>query len=157
MVYTEFDIGAHAALIPNSCRLDTMSAAPPVVKSRQHRDAMRVLDALDRWDKRFESQFERQRSHDRKSFRGMLKVLLTAQNPVSTPCSRRALEAWIRNLSQGGLSFIYPGQFQDKRIHVCLNSSETGGIWFEAEVVRSRSVQDGFWEYGVLFLERVPG
>lgn len=134
-----------------------MNAAPPVVTSKQHRDATRVLDALDRWDNRFEEQFERQRSYDRKPFRGMLKVLLTSHDPAITPCGRRAIEGWIRNVSQGGLSFVYPGHFQDKRIFVCLNATAEGGIWFQAEVVRSRSVQDGFWEYGVLFIERVPG
>ena len=63
--------------------------------------------------------------------------------------------AWTRNVSAGGLSFVYPRQIQLERILVCLPPGAARQGWVHADVVRRRAVLEGFWEYGVIFRQRV--
>jgi hypothetical protein len=54
------------------------------------------------------------------------------------------------------MSFLYTEQIRAETMFVGLGAGLPKDMrWFRAEVRRSREIQDGFWEYGVRFVERL--
>ena len=59
-----------------------------------------------------------------------------------------------RNISRDGLCFVCAGRLTER--NVCLHLEEhpnTGSPFFAAEIVKSKDLGDGRWEYGVVFRE----
>ncbi len=116
--------------------------------------AVRVIEQLAESDDRRDAskprrEFARRRYH---------RVISIRREPVgfasatSLPVSCHVL---ARNISQGGLSFVYPGKLDVRRLLVSPSGPGSEHIWFRAEIVRMREVTEGFWEYGVGFRGRV--
>jgi hypothetical protein len=60
---------------------------------------------------------------------------------------------WGRNLSRSGVSFIHPEVLKVRFVDVGLTTN--GQLtWFRGEIVRTKKVEDGFWEYGLRFVAR---
>lgn len=117
------------------------------------RSALRVLDALDRGEARLEDVYNKQRTHARKAFRGLVTVSLSC-DAEGQPIPEHTFRAWARNVSQSGVSFVDLRPIKDPQILVGLGQPESL-TWFQGEVVRARRVQDEFWEYGVKFVARM--
>lgn len=122
---------------------------------KQARAALRVMDTLDKWDERVGGVYAAQRKHTRNSYRALITIIVPPEFGSSDAASEPVrIQVWARNISQGGLSFIYPGKLSMKSVTLSVNSSSQTPTWFHADVVRAREVQDQFWEHGVAFRER---
>jgi hypothetical protein len=116
-------------------------------------EAEQVLEILTRWDQRMQGHQTQKRAANRVTFRA--PVLLYPR--ISTANSESAaapITVWARNISPGGIGFIYKGRIDVKRIVVCLDPESGETAWFHAEVVRRRQVHNDFWEYGARFTGR---
>jgi hypothetical protein len=120
---------------------------------QQNRTVQRVLDDLDRWDERLAQHYRRQRDHERKSYRALVTVLLPQESATATN-QPTTFQAWARNISRGGLSFVHLQRLRQNKILICLNPAHGADNWMNAEIVRARPIQEEFWEYGVRFLGR---
>ncbi len=120
---------------------------------RTHRRALEILDILDRWNERSKGHFSQKRQYARKSFRSLVIVVTveTAVDAADTAGLTR-LRVWSRNISQGGISFIFPGQITAPEITLSLDPEEK--VWMRGQIVRCRPIHDGFWDYGVKFVGR---
>lgn len=124
------------------------------IADRRNKVATRVLDALDRWSDRLDGKSSQKRQYPRKSFRTIIMIYLPEEENVAGEMGDSdSFQAWSRNLSCGGMSFIYHRQIKRDKFVICLNNGK-GPIWFNAEVTRARQVHEGFWEYGVMFKGR---
>jgi len=116
----------------------------------------RVLDALDWRDDRDRHP---QKRHDmRVPCRVLVSVYLYDRRfQVGAPANKDLFfRAWTRNVSPSGLAFVYPEKREMNEIIVCLcNDTAKIPAFLKAQVVRSCLVLDGFWEYGVKFLDRL--
>ncbi|HLJ11917.1 MAG TPA: PilZ domain-containing protein [Planctomycetaceae bacterium] len=119
--------------------------------ARQARAAQRVLDALDRADKRLIAHYSQHRDHARKKYRGIVTVLVPPEEfkPEDAIDEPVRFDAFARNISCSGLAFIYPGELRIRNLIVGLSPSPPQINWFTAEVVRTQRAQEGFWDYGV--------
>lgn len=150
-----------------------VTASTTIVPSKkQARAALRVLDTLDRWDTRFQKHHSRNRAHVRKPYRTIVTLYtgsarplpkddqpsraseVTEQNP-GRYCYERCYKAWTRNVSQGGMAFVYPARLPAQAFVVELDLGQEQNAYFRAVLCRVREVQDGFWEHGVAFQERL--
>ena len=112
----------------------------------------RVLDTLDRWEERLNLHYSPLRGFERKAFRSQVLVAVPPLPPSPRP--NEPFRVWARNVSQGGVSFVYRVQLDVAKLFVGLLRGEQPVLWFRGEVVRARPVHEGYWEYGVRFLER---
>ncbi|MBI5760513.1 MAG: PilZ domain-containing protein [Planctomycetales bacterium] len=116
--------------------------------------AARVLEKLAALDDRRDPKNPR-RDFTRRPYHRVISIQHeqpTANQKTSSP---KRCHVLARNISQGGLSFVYPGRLDIPRLLVSPSGPGSEYIWFRAEVVRVREVEDGFWEYGVSFRGRV--
>ena len=120
---------------------------PSVADSGEHK----LLDALDR-EEAASGDYSGQRKYERKPYRSLATVYVKDQD---SPSSFTTYEAWCRNVSQGGLSFICRHRLPQGEVIVSL-SPGSDKMCFRAQIVRERELQDGFWECGLSFNERVP-
>ena len=118
------------------------------IDERETRLAWSVMDMLDRWDARLQGHLTQKREHDRKKFRSLITVLYSTSDESDEAAS---IKVWSRNLSQGGMSFVYRGQIKPANVVVCLNPDQGETLWYQAEIMRSRQVHNDYWEYGVRF------
>lgn len=132
-----------------------MAIAAPALDPKQVRAALRVLDTLDRWDKRANDCYSTQRTYSRKHYRAVISVIVPPVPSVGPADAKPVLhEVFARNLSQGGLSFIFPSRIHANQIVVGLKSGNQTN-WLHADIVRSREVQDGYWEFGAAFRDKL--
>lgn len=121
----------------------------------EHRTAMRVLDALDRWSERLSGHHEQRRAFPRKSARSVITIYFIEESTIPNKAGEKlTAQVWMRNLSRNGLSFIHERYLNLSKIIVCLDVTGSDPVGFHAEVVRSRQVHEGYWEYGVSLKER---
>jgi hypothetical protein len=124
------------------------------IADRRNKIANRVLDALDRWSERLDGRSSQKRQYPRKPFRSTITIHLPEEeNAAGEVGNSDSFQAWSRNLSCGGLSFIFHRQIKREKFVICLSNGK-GPLWFNAEVTRARQVHEGFWEYGVAFKGR---
>tara|TARA_R110002095_G_scaffold204153_2_gene186689 strand:+ start:6021 stop:6428 length:408 start_codon:yes stop_codon:yes gene_type:complete len=122
---------------------------------KQNRAISRVLDLLDRVEKRTNAHFSEKRSHERKDFRGIVWISMPDEN-AGDENQAEAIKVWSRSISQSGLSFIYPLPIRQSTILVGVPVQGNQVTWFRSEIVRRKEVQEEqFWEYGVRFLGKV--
>jgi hypothetical protein len=126
---------------------------PSTLTPRQARAALRILDSLDRCEDRLNEHYGRQRKQKRTGFRGVVTLLIPSESEGVEP---NRILAYARNVSTGGMSFIHPGPLAMTKIIVGLTFDPINAAWFDSEIVRGRPVEDGFWEFGVAFRERLP-
>ncbi|HVW00443.1 MAG TPA: PilZ domain-containing protein [Planctomycetaceae bacterium] len=112
----------------------------------------RVLDTLDRWEERLNLHYGAMRGFERKAFRSQVLIAIPPAPPSPRP--NEPFRVWARNVSQGGVSFVYRVELSATKLFVGLLRGDQEPLWFRGEVVRARSVHEGYWEYGVRFLER---
>jgi len=118
--------------------------------AKQLKVVQRVLDALDHWDGRLNDHYGRQRKHTRSTFRGVATLVV----PGGEDDPPSSLQAFIRNVSPGGMAVIYPGRLTCGALIVGLVMGTGAPAWYHADVKRMREVQESFWEYGLSFRER---
>ncbi len=122
---------------------------------KQNRAISRVLDTLDRIEKRTNDHFSEKRSHERKDFRGIVWICIS-DDDSSEDDAINTIKVWSRSISQSGLSFIYPSPIYQPTIHVGVPVQGDQVTWFRSEIVRQREIQEEhFWEYGVRFRGKV--
>jgi len=124
-----------------------------VMSQKESRDALRVLDGLDRWDARFRGFHVERRKHERVPYRTLVAVYVPELH-LEGGVFQKSFESWARNLSQGGLSFVCSERLMLKELVVALNPHSDSPSFYRAEISRSRQVQDGFWEHAVEFVQR---
>jgi hypothetical protein len=116
--------------------------------------AARVLEKLAALDDRRDPKHPR-RDFTRRPYHRVISIQREQGTTGKTTSLPKRCHVLARNISQGGLSFVYPGQLDMPRLLVSPSGPGSEHIWFRAEVVRVREVEDGFWEYGVSFRGRV--
>ncbi len=121
---------------------------------------LQVLDDLDRNSADDANNSERR--HERTAYRKAVTMLVpaskdTQKSEFNLQIKDRpvVIKTWSRNISRGGFGFIYLAQIVKPQLYFCLESPEWGRALFGAEIIRSRAIQDGFWEYGVKFRSRL--
>ena len=119
-----------------------------------NRKAMRVIDTLDRWAERLTGHHTQRRSFPRTSVRAQITVYVPNGQVFAGECNDSvSFQAWTRNISSNGLSFVYPQFVKLSKFIVSLDSSK-GPLFFNAEIVRIREVHEDHWEYGARLLGR---
>ena len=117
-------------------------------------EAQEVIDILNRWDARMNGHQTQKRSHERVLFSSRVCLYADARNGAPEP-GQEGLTVWARNVSAKGIAFIYKGRIECRRILLCLDPDSGESTWMHAEIVRSRSVHNEFWDYGARFIRRV--
>jgi len=129
---------------------------PGKTDSSLDKTALRVLDTLDRWSDRLNGHHSQKRGQERKPFRNKMTVYLPGNEQESGGAEANTiLETWPRNMSRSGAGFFCRKPIKADEVIVCLDFGEENPICFRSEIVRCRQVQEGLWEFGVKFLERV--
>lgn len=119
---------------------------------REEKIAERVLDMLDRWADRLNGHQDQKREFPRKRFRARVTVYIPETVGIAGESAEATnFQVWSRNLSQGGMSFIYHSHIKSDRIVVCLDPDKGGTHWYQGQLVRKRLVHNDYWEYGVKF------
>ncbi len=127
----------------------TESTPNPKIESA----AQRVLAMLQKWDERFSSHATPKRKYERKPFQTTLMVVVPeSKNVHGDVFPRRVIEVWTRNLSQGGLAFLTYGMIETSASHVIV---KLGQKYMLSKIIRHREVHEGFYEYGVKYVEEV--
>jgi len=120
------------------------------------RAAGRVLDTLDRWSERLRGHYSQKRGQTRKPFRKKLTVYVPENEQEAGEAEDNTiLETWLRNVSRSGANFIYHEPIRADEVIVCVDLGKGNCTYFRSKIIRRRQVHEGFWEYGVKFLERV--
>lgn len=154
------------------------TAAPPTADAVRYRpecgpDAVRaVLDALNWWSQRSERHHSNQRQHARRDYDAavLLQPLAADARPQQPPV---VLQVQSRNLSQNGISLLAAPRFVPELVSddtpllsadrvfrlgrllaVGLHPTPDRLLWVEGEIVRSRTVHQGFVDVGIRFLRR---
>jgi len=118
---------------------------------RQQRLVRRLMESLTKSDSRLSEHYSHKRTHQRQRCHNV--VLLRIPRPNDTPIE---LSAYMRDISAGGTSFVYPGDLEMRTIIVGIPIPGKETSWFEGEVVRCKQIMDEeFWDYGVRFRERI--
>ncbi len=113
--------------------------------------ANRVLDMLQKWDDRFKEHATQKRSSSRRPLQAKVTIVIPeCRDEVGEVQDRSISEVWTRNVSQSGLCFITHGPIKSKTNEVIVS---LGQKFLLSRIVRSRQVHDGFWEYGVKYLQ----
>lgn len=122
----------------------------------QKRSAARVLESLDQLESRLHGHYAGKRRHSRVKFRGIATLCFRGPDQATIdPATSESCVVHARSLSQSGLSFIYPGRIEEKSVLVGMELHSSELTWFMSEIVRQKEVPgEGFWEYGVKFLQR---
>ncbi len=122
----------------------------------EQRAVMRLLDSLDRIDRRTGVHFEKVRSHARQPYRGIVWLAMPDDVEVGGNPQDHAVKVYARSLSRSGLAFVCPSYIPHRRVLCGLTLANGTTRWMEADVVRRRETREqGFWEYGVSFCKRV--
>lgn len=116
------------------------------------KSAWAVVDKLAAWDEKFDHVRGGDRAHQRQPCRLVMTAWFADDNwKLETGETR----IWVRNISRGGVNFVLNEQVDLK--HVCIQTSaEIGQTRMRGEIVNLRETHDGFYEYGVRFVGRVP-
>lgn len=123
--------------------------------AREERLAAEVIEMLDRWSDRLDGHHGQRREHSRRQFRARVAIYVPESNSMAGECAEATtVRVWARNISQGGLGFVYRGQLHADQLIVCLDPDTAGVHWVHAVVVRARQVHHDFWDYGVKFMGR---
>ncbi len=122
-------------------------------QDRLETSARRVLETLQRWDDRFSKHANQKRVHDRKAFQRKLTIIVPeSRSPTGDVYAREICEVWTRNISQSGLAFLTHGELVTTSTHIVIN---LGTKCMLCKIMRHREVHDGFWEYGIKYVEEV--
>jgi hypothetical protein len=116
-------------------------------------EAQEVIDILNRWDARMNGHQTQKRSHDRVPYAGRIHIYADSRNCAGEE-GKEGITVWARNVSAKGIAFIYKGKIEWRRVLLCLDPDSGEATWMHAEIVRSRSVHNEFWDYGARFLRR---
>ncbi|NOX53672.1 MAG: PilZ domain-containing protein [Planctomycetes bacterium] len=132
-----------------------MATAHPVL-GRIDLAAQRVLDQLERWERRLNGNYAQKRDHVRRRFRGKVVVFVPSPSHGITDLEHaEQVLVWTRNVSQGGICFIANRVIPGDQIVVRLRFAGGGVADYRGSIVRRRQVHESFWEYGVAFCERL--
>ncbi|MEZ6046594.1 MAG: PilZ domain-containing protein [Planctomycetaceae bacterium] len=120
-----------------------------------NKTATEVLDMLDRWSDKMSGHHTQKREYHRVPYRTMMAVYQPHGGHIPGEAEESGgFTVWSRNISRGGIGFIYSGTLSMGKYLMCLDPEQGGKLWFMVEVVRSRKVHNNFWEYGARLLER---
>lgn len=127
-----------------------------IAQKTDEKPVAKILEMLDRWDARLNGHQNQKRTHSRVPFRSQILVELPdLARSEYVPQENARLRVWARNLSPAGIAFLYRGPIESQKIVVCLDPDGAAEHKIVAKIVRSRKLQDGFREYGAIFLKRV--
>lgn len=117
--------------------------------------ATEVMDMLDRWSEKMSGHHTQKRQYHRVAYRTMMTLYIAyGDNVAGEAQESAAFTVWSRNISRGGVGFLYHGHLTHGKYLMCLDAEQKGELWFLVDIVRSRKVHDQFWEYGAKLLER---
>ncbi|QDU82653.1 PilZ domain protein [Polystyrenella longa] len=117
--------------------------------------AIEILDMLDRWSDKMRGHHSQKREYPRVSYRTRMTVFSAdSESRAGEAAENTSFTVWSRNLSRGGVGFLYHNYLENGKYLLCLDPLQEGQLWFLAEIVRSRKVHNNFWEYGAKLLER---
>jgi len=123
---------------------------------RTEMSIQKVLDRLERWEKRFEGHCAQKRDCVRQQFRGKVTVYIPSVTcDLSEITNSDHINVWTRNISQSGICFVATELITAAHVVLCLRFSEENTAYFRAALVRRRQVAESMWEYGVEFRERI--
>jgi len=120
------------------------------------RTAERVLDTLDRWSDRLRGHHSQKRSQTRSTNRRKLTIYVPENDQEAGEAEDNAiLEVRQRDASRSGVGFIYHESIRADEIIVCIEKEAGDCTYYRSQIVRRRQTHEGFWYYGVQFLEEV--
>lgn len=95
---------------------------------------------------------QERRRHPRVKFRRMVTLRIPHDAEAGSANLSEECQVNARNLSNGGISFVYPAKIAHKDLQIALDLLDGSVVWFQAEIVRSRPLDDGTgWEFGAAF------
>ncbi|MCA8986340.1 MAG: PilZ domain-containing protein [Planctomycetaceae bacterium] len=115
------------------------------------RTAQRILDTLDRGESRLHDHYSQVRGHQRTTCRKVINVRIPQ---IGGP--PQSFSVYMRDVSSGGAGFIYPGHIPEEKVMIGIPIPGRDDTWFEGKIVRRKEyIQEGFWDYGVKFTDRL--
>ena len=92
------------------------------------------------------------RRHPRVKFRRLITLRIPDDPEAQASDDSEECQVHARTLSNGGISFVYPSELSKKDLQIALDLLDGSVLWFDAEIVRSRPLEDGTgWEFGAAF------
>lgn len=126
----------------------------PAFNEKQSRAIQRILDQMDRTAQRTDQLYSRQRTHERKPYRGPV-TLFFPRVPRETPPENgnaNCYPAWSYSLSQGGVGLITEENTTRTEVWVGVHLPNHALRWIFGNVVRLRHIPDeDFVDYGIRF------
>jgi len=122
------------------------------LQARERKLAEEMLDVLKRWDERLKGHHKEKRKESRRDYQTQILIRLPeapAEEPDQPAQPPVGVRAWARNLSGNGIGFLYQGQLECTEVILCLDPDREATHWYRGTIVRSRPLQNDFWEYGV--------
>ncbi|MBL4885377.1 MAG: PilZ domain-containing protein [Planctomycetaceae bacterium] len=127
-----------------------MSTATLSIRDKQ---AVRVINMLKTWSDRLSGHVTQKRAHVRKDLVTKLMIIIPESSQEAGESQDRSMiEVWSRNISRGGICIISDGKLKTNTDTVIVG---VGNKFMESEIVRNRQVHDGFWEYGLMFIQEI--
>lgn len=124
-----------------------------VTTTTRDRQALRVISMLKNWSDRLSGHVTQKRAHVRRDLATKLTIIIPESSQEAGESQDRSMvEVWTRNISQGGICFLSDGKLKTNTDTVIVS---IGNKYMESEIVRNRQVHDGFWEYGLKFLQEI--
>ncbi|MFN3159504.1 MAG: PilZ domain-containing protein [Rubinisphaera brasiliensis] len=126
---------------------------PTLTEAEIETRAQRVLAMLQSWSDRFMNHFTHRREHIRRGCVLKSSCITPGQNRTeSSTDGKKTAPIWIRNISSTGIGFISYGPLRPEKDLIVIKLGPKNML---CEIVRTRQVHDGFWEYGSKFLRSV--
>ena len=89
---------------------------------------------------------------DARRFRTSVAVIIQTKLASATKSGSFLIhEGWSHSLFQNGMIFSCDRKLDDPMLCVYMEHPDTDCTFFEVEVVNSREIADGQWEYSVVF------
>jgi hypothetical protein len=126
--------------------------SPTPLTDLQNQEANRLMDQLDNWSGRSDGRSPVKRSQPRTGFRRRVYVFIPdGFQRVGHLATEYGLDAWARNISQGGLSLITFGEIHLERAIICVNPGDETEQWLHASMARRHRISETFRESGMKF------
>lgn len=157
--------GRKASILQMFCEKSTISRNPNSAEmisvedytEKQRRLAYNALDLLKNTREKSESLYGTQRQHARKAVQTLVKIHIPdLTNQFANLQSGCNFSVITNDISQGGMSFVYPDRISKEEILIELPSADKKNNWFLGKISCSRLLGDtGFWMHGVSFQRKV--
>ncbi len=133
-----------------------MGTTQDMTTLQEAENAWKLIEMLDRCDRRTKANFKHARKHERHTFCHTIGVYpLDDQTGHWSPDSADAVVAWSRDLTVAGIGFIVRQNLLGDQLVLRLSVNWDAALYLRATVKKRRKVHEDFWEIGAEFQQKI--